>query len=94
MKSRLPFTDRADACYALLQSLARGGMPAIRSEPDDIHMILALRSAALLDADVEPVAIARNGQRSISRATVTRITAKGRALCMLRDAARPVAPRR
>ena len=91
MKTRLPQTNRADACYTLLQALARGPMQADFADADDIHKILALRSAGLLEAVVEPVAIARNGQRSIGRALVTRITPQGRSMCMVHDAVAPPA---
>jgi len=51
------------------------------SAPDDIHKILALRSASLVQALMEPTVVLRNGERRIERAIVTSITAEGRAAC-------------
>jgi hypothetical protein len=62
--------------------------------PEEIHSILALRSASLLEALVEPVVLHRNGERTIGRAIVTHITAHGRAACMMRDATGPDSHRR
>jgi hypothetical protein len=69
-------------------------MPVVCSEPDDIHKILALRSASLLQAMTEPTVVLRTGERRIARAIVTGITAEGRAACMLRNATALPAGRR
>jgi len=78
--------SHASECYELLEFLSRRQMPVVCSEPDDIHKILALRSASLLQAMTEPTVILRTGERRIARAIVTAITAEGRAACMTRSA--------
>jgi hypothetical protein len=77
-----PGSDQATACYELLQLLSRRQMPVVCSVPEDIHKILALRSASLLEALTEPSVTSRTGERRIPRAIVTGLTAQGRAMCM------------
>ena len=74
--------DHAARCYELLEFLSRHQMPVVCSAPDDIHGILALRSAALVEALTEPAVLLRTGARKIERAVVTSITAQGRAACL------------
>ncbi|WPH16139.1 hypothetical protein [Variovorax paradoxus] len=72
----------AAECYELLEFLSRHQMPVVCSAPDDIHRILALRSASLVEALTEPSVLLRTGERRIERAIVTSITAQGRAACL------------
>jgi len=72
----------ATECYELLEFLSRHTMPVVCSAPGDIHKILALRSASLVQALTEPTVVLRTGERSIERAIVTSITAEGRAACL------------
>jgi hypothetical protein len=94
MKRSQSRMSRASECYELLEFLSRRQMPVVCSEPDDIHKILALRSASLLQALTEPTVVLRTGERRIERAIVTAITAEGRAACMMRSATAPGAGRR
>lgn len=64
--------------YQLLELLSRRQLPVVCSAPEDIHRILALRSASLLEALTEPPELLRTGERRIARAVVTAITAEGR----------------
>ncbi|RZL92683.1 MAG: hypothetical protein EOP82_09495 [Variovorax sp.] len=89
MKRPQPLPERATACYDLLRVLALCPLPIVCCRPDEIDRILALRSAALLEAVVDSVILQRSGERTIGRAVVTRITAEGRAACTLRDAKGP-----
>jgi hypothetical protein len=94
MKRSQSRVGHASECYELLEFLSRRQMPVVCSEPDDIHKILALRSASLLQAMTEPTVVLRTGERRIARAIVTGITAEGRAACMLRSATALPAGRR
>ncbi|MBO9515884.1 MAG: hypothetical protein J7549_17350 [Variovorax sp.] len=86
MKKSPSRTGRAAACYELLDVLSRRKLPVVCCVPEDIHKILALRSAALLEAQTDPAIVLRNGERRIERAVVTGITAEGRAACMAYNA--------
>lgn len=66
---------QASACYGLLRILSRGTLPKVLSDPDDIHKILALRSAGLVEAETSRPAYLDNGERRIESAEVTGITA-------------------
>jgi hypothetical protein len=81
-KKTVPPANRAVECYELLQLLSRRQMPVVCSAPEDIHLILALRSASLLKALTEPSVLSQTGERRIPRAIVTGLTAQGRAACM------------
>jgi hypothetical protein len=80
-KNALAQSSRAVECYELLQLLSRRQMPVVCSAPEDIHKILALRSASLLEALTEPSVVSQTGERRIPRAIVTGLTAEGRAAC-------------
>jgi len=54
--------------------------------PEDIHKILALRSASLLEAEADPIVLLQSGERRIERIVVTGITAVGRAACLAYNA--------
>ncbi|KQW54334.1 hypothetical protein [Variovorax sp. Root411] len=82
MKRNLPRPGPAAECYELLHLLSRRPMPVVYSAPEDIHKILALRSASLLEALTDPSVTLRSGERRIPRAIVTGLTAEGRAVCM------------
>jgi hypothetical protein len=94
MKRSQPRAGHASECYELLEFLCRRQMPVVCSEPGDIHKILALRSASLLQALTEPTVVLRTGERRIERAIVTAITAEGRAACTVRSATALPAGRR
>lgn len=64
--------------YQLLEILSRRQLPVVCSAPEDIHRVLALRSAALVEALAEPPELLRTGERRIARAVVTAITVEGR----------------
>jgi hypothetical protein len=64
--------------YDLLEFLSRRQLPVVCSAAEDIHRILALRSASLLEALTEPPELLRTGERRIARAIVTAITSEGR----------------
>ncbi|MEZ2298492.1 hypothetical protein [Variovorax sp. RCC_210] len=81
-KKTVPRANRAVECYELLQLLSRRQMPVVCSAPEDIHLILALRSASLLVALTDPSVVSQTGERRIPRAIVTGLTAQGRAACM------------
>jgi hypothetical protein len=85
-KTRPSLPNRARECFELLEQLYRNPLPVVCSTPEDVHRILALRSADLLEALTEPPTLLRTGERRIDRAIVTAITAQGRAACMLRSA--------
>jgi hypothetical protein len=79
MRKKTTLQERRVAEYfQLLELLSRRPLPAVYSAPDDIHRILALRSAALLEAMTEPIELLRTGERRIARAVVTAITPEGR----------------
>lgn len=82
MKKQQSQTGRAAACYDLLELLSHRQLPVVCEIPEDIHKILALRSASLLEADSDPIVVLRSGERKIARIVVTRITAEGRAACL------------
>ena len=86
MKKNPTQSGRAAACYALLELLSHRKMPVVCEMPDEIHMILALRSASLLDADADPAVLLRTGERRIERVVVTGITSQGRAACLTHNA--------
>lgn len=73
------------ACYELLQRLSRRRLPAVVSTQEDIHLVLALRSAGLIEAETSMPVILRNGERWIERAQVIAITAEGRATLLPRN---------
>jgi hypothetical protein len=77
-KKTTPHERRVAEYFQLLDLLSRRPLPAMCSAPDDIHRILALRSAALLEAMTEPTELLRTGERRIARAVVTVITPEGR----------------
>lgn len=62
----------ASACYELLQILSRRSFPAVVFKPEDIHQVLALRSAVLIEAETA-MPVFWNGERRIERAEVTAI---------------------
>ncbi|MEZ2299249.1 hypothetical protein [Variovorax sp. RCC_210] len=64
--------------YDLLELLSRRHLPVVCSGAEDIHRILALRSASLVEALTEPPEMLRTGERRIGRAIVTAITPEGR----------------
>ena len=86
MKKHPTQTGRAAACYELLDLLSHRKLPVVCEIPDDIHKILALRSASLLEADADPTILLRSGERRIERVVVTGITAEGRAACLAYNA--------
>jgi len=79
MRKKITARDlRAAEYYQLLERLSLRQLPVVCSAPEDIHRILALRSASLLEALTEPPELLRNGERRIARAVVTAITPEGR----------------
>lgn len=77
-KKTTPRDRRVAEYFQLLELLSRRPLPAVCSTPEDIHRILALRSASLVEALTEPPERLRSGERRIARAVVTAITAEGR----------------
>lgn len=71
--------SQASACYELLQVLSSRSFPAVVSKPEDIHKVLALRSAGLIEAETSMPVSVGNGVRRIEKAEVTAITPAGRA---------------
>ena len=62
----------------LLLALSRQPLPVVCTAPEDIDRILALRSAALVEASTDPPVLLRTGERFIPRAVVLGITPAGR----------------
>ena len=78
MKKSPARMSQASACYKLLEALARLPLPAVISAGEDIHKVLALRSAGLIEAETS-MPICQSGERKIESAQVTAITSEGRA---------------
>lgn len=76
-KKVTPKELRVAEYYDLLEFLSRRHLPVVCSRAEDIHRILALRSASLLEALTEPPELLRTGERRIGRAIVTAITSEG-----------------
>jgi hypothetical protein len=64
--------------FKFLELLSERQMPVVCFAPEDIHRVLALRSAALVEAQMEPTELLRTGERRIANAVVTAITVEGR----------------
>ncbi|SCK21090.1 hypothetical protein VAR608DRAFT_1585 [Variovorax sp. HW608] len=86
MKKHPTQTGRAAACYELLDLLSHRQLPVVCETQEDIHKILALRSASLLEAEADPIVLLQSGERRIERIVVTGITAEGRAACLAYNA--------
>ena len=83
--------ERREAQYLdLLLALSRQPLPVVCTAPEDIDRILALRSAALVEASTDPPVLLRTGERFIPRAVVLGITPAGRAaLARMRSTRKP-----
>ena len=77
-KKRTPRDRRVADYFHLLETLSRRPLPAECSAPEDVHRVLALRSALLIEARTEPLSYSPTGAPRIARAVVTAITAEGR----------------
>ena len=86
--------ERREAQYLdLLLALSRQPLPVVCTAPEDIDRILALRSAALVEAATDPPVLLRTGERLIPRAVVLGITPAGRtALARMRSMRKPPEP--
>lgn len=81
MRKKTTSRDLRVAEYVqLLEALHRQPMPVVCTTPGDVHRILALRSASLVEALMDPPEHLRSGELRIARAVVTAITAEGRNL--------------
>lgn len=79
MRKKIPPRElRAAEYFHLLELLSHRQLPVVCSAPEDVHRVLALRSAALVEAQTEPTELLRTGERRIANAVVTAITAEGR----------------
>ncbi|MGJ7543351.1 hypothetical protein [Variovorax sp. LT1R16] len=77
-KKTTPRDRRVADYFQLLELLSQRPLPVVCSIQEDIHRILALRSASLVEALTEPPEQLRSGERRIARAVVTAITPEGR----------------
>lgn len=73
-----PRALRAARYIELLAHLSNRKFPVVCSTPEDIERVLALRSACLVEAEIDPAEQLRTGERRIARAVVTAITPQGR----------------
>jgi hypothetical protein len=71
--------SNASECYELLRAISHRQMPVVFTAAADIHKILALRSARLIEAETSMPVYRRNGELRIERAEVTAVTPAGRA---------------
>lgn len=79
MRKNIPPQEvRTAEHYQLLELLSHLQLPVVCSMPEDVHRVLALRSAALVEAEMEPTELLRTGERRIASARVTAITPDGR----------------
>lgn len=79
MRKKIPPRElRAAEYFELLEILSHRQLPVVCSAPEDVQRVLALRSAALVEAQTEPTELLRTGERRIANAVVTAITTEGR----------------
>lgn len=78
VKKSPPRMSTASTCYEFLHVLAGGPLPAAVLKAEDVHKVLALRSAGLIEAETASPTYER-GERKIESAQVTAITSAGRA---------------
>ena len=77
-KKRTRRDRRLADCFQLLEMLSRRSLPAEYLAPEDVHRILALRSAMLIEALTASLTYSRTREPRIARAVVTAVTADGR----------------
>lgn len=77
-KKTSPRGLRVAPYYRLLDQLSRRQLPCEFTAAEDVDHVLALRSAMLIEAEMESAELLRTGGYRIGRALVTAITADGR----------------